>query len=151
MLSLDGVYGRDFCYPGKSFSWIPACAGMTNHGTGRQWVMSFLRRQESTAFVSQQVNSRPIYTTITAPHAPSFLRPGSSTKRLRFVGVERQESITLSTDPKNSQPIHTTTTASHASSFLRPGSSTKRLRFVGVERQESIAFNIVHHKNREHT
>ena len=104
-------------------SWIPAFAGMTYLETENKW-------EESVVFADPMgvpgstIPWIPAFAGMTCFRTarlcvPSFLRPGSSTKRLRFVGVVRQESITLCTEPGNSQPIHTTTTALHTLSFLR--------------------------------
>ena len=105
------VFADTVGVPGSSVSWIPAFAGMTYRRNARLCVPSFLRRQESITLSTEPRNSQPIYPITTAPHTSSFLRPGSSTKRLRFVGVERQESITPITQQNNNHP----TSQPHAS------------------------------------
>jgi hypothetical protein len=107
----SAVFADPMGVPGSTIPWIPAFAGMTYFRTARLCVPSFLRRQESTTHTTEPKNSQPIYPITTAPHASSFLRPGSSTKRLRFVGVERQESITPITQQYNNHP----TSQPHAS------------------------------------
>jgi hypothetical protein len=115
----SAVFADPMGVPWSSVSWIPAFAGMTCFRTARLCVPSFLRRQESIAYRPKSHAIQSYHANTTALLALSFLRPGSSTKRLRFVGVVRQESITLCTEPGNSQPIHPTTTALHTLSFLR--------------------------------
>ena len=98
------VFADPMGVPWSTVPWIPAFAGMTCFRTARLCVPSFLRRQESIVDRPKPHTIQSYHANTTAPHASSFLRPGSSTKRLRFVGVERQESITLCTEPGNSQP-----------------------------------------------